>query len=382
MKIAFLFSRWSIGNRSLNLFADNLNVSTRGMTGSELSLFRNAEIFSQSLQHDVSLFSVFVPGTKPDVYKGVKLYHIDEMNSVINSSFDVVISINEPDILRSIPSTCLRVVCQYLNDWSYVQPNFDQFVDLWTTPCEMLKSHLLSQLASLNPDKWKIVPLGCDPEIYKEVERIPYSIISISSCDRGSHLILQQFSTIKKAVPQATLKILYHMEGSESLENLEPSQTNIHPHSREIANRYRYISNSLRKLKFLGVEYVGSASRYQVSDMLSQSQVFIGPLSTISFSEGFSVSCCEALAAGCFPIIGDIDCLGSIYKDSGAIMIPSKVEDNLEEFTNAVIKGLTDDIYRSEVTSKCKEWSKQYTWEKSAKKLEQIILEHPKMRNK
>lgn len=375
MKIAFLFPPWSIGQRPLNFFSNNFTISKRGATGSEIGIVEIASWFAK-FGHDVSLFTVHTPGTKPDTYENVKLYHWEE-TSQIDNSYDAVISWSEFDPLRGFNGNYIKTVCMMLNDWTYCQPNAWEVPDLITVPSNSLKEHLFEQMpATIDKSKWHIVPLGADPNWYKNKERKPGSVVSISSADRGSHLLLQQWPQIKKAVPEANLKVYYHLDEGY-LDTLQPNDTTRHPNVLRLAMRSRWIKNALQKLKPLDVEHIGSASRVDIAEALSTSLVGVGPLSLVCWSEGWSVASTELCCAGVLPIIGNIDALGEIY-GSVAAMVDAPVENHLEQFTNLVIRGLTDEKWRNEITERCQKWAQDYTWEQSSKKLEQLILNHPK----
>jgi glycosyltransferase involved in cell wall biosynthesis len=143
-----------------------------------------------------------------------------------------------------------------------------------------------------------------------------------------------------------------------------------------MAQRLRYIRESIKKLKPLGVEHVGSTNRIDLAKEVSEASVLAYCTDTVMFSEGFSVSTLENLAGFTVPIVSDVDCLGSVYKDSGAVVIKSPVRDNLDEFRNAVIKGLTDKKYADSVIDKCRIFAHKHAWSKIAKKLEQIVNEN------
>jgi len=69
----------------------------------------------------------------------------------------------------------------------------------------------------------------------------------------------------------------------------------------------------------------------------------------------------------------DVDCLGSIYGNSGAVVIKSPVRDNLPQFTNAVIKALNDKSFADGVIEKCRTFASNYTWTKIAQQMAQLI---------
>lgn len=371
MKIAFLYGPWSVGSRPLNAYADNLNISTRGLTGSELSLFATAEEFVK-LGHDVSIFTIFVPNTKPDQYRGIKFYHYEQL-VIIDDSFDAVISLNEPDCLRSVPVSCLRIVCEYLNDWTFCAPGFDDAVDHYTAPCQKLIDRLTTQPNAPSKEKFSVVPLGCEPSWYNDGEKISGRVVWTSSADRGLHWLLMNWSKIKALVPYASLRVFYNFDYG-AITQIEPHDNQTHHTIVEMANRVRYMKEALLRLKHLDVEHVGSISRQQMKEELSQAEVLAYPCDTTQFSEGFSVSILESCAAGVLPVISKIDCLESIY--GGVVpMIDTPVKDNLDQFVKLVVRGLTDEKWRKENSDRCKEFAHQYTWSISAKKLEEIVIE-------
>ena len=369
MKIAVILGEFSVGRRPLDLNYNNIFESPRGLTGTDLATVMLAKEL-QKLRHNISLFTVHVePNNKPPVYEGIKLYNFIDRHTVIDDSFDAVISINEPDALRGINTKCLKICWEFLNDFTFCQPGFDDFVDVWLSPCEMHMEHLKKQVS--NHYKWGVLPLGCDPNWYSD-KRVPGRVVWTSSCDRGLHFLLNCWPQVKKAVPEASLKIFYHFDYVDIL-SIEPDSLTAHPHVREMGQRLRYCKNAIAKMKHLGVEQVGSVSRNDIAEELSQASVFGFSADTVAYTEGFSVSSLEAHASFTVPVMTDCDCLGSIYENSGCVMIKGKVRDNLPEFTNAIIKGLTDKDFADKTIEKCREFAFKHTWSDIAKKMEMII---------
>ena len=373
MKIVFLFGEWSIGNRPINF--NNIWSNPRGLTGSDLGVVITAKEMAK-LGHDVSLFTV-CEGEKPDIWEGVKIYHIRDKMSIIteNAEFDAIVSWSEPDILRDLPKKPVKVVCMMLNDFSYCQPGFDEHVDIWTSPCQMLIDHLTTQPNSPNKNKIIVLPLGCDPTWYSD-RRIPGRVIWASSADRGLHLLLQEWPKIKAAVPHADLRIFYNFNYT-NVEGMEPNSNN-HAHFLELGHRARYMKETIKRLKHFGVLHMGSVSRERIQYEMSEASVLAFPCDTVAFTEGFSVTTLEAHASFTVPVIGDADCLGSIYKNSGCLMIPRPVKNHMKEFTDAVIKSLIDKSFADDVISKCRIFAEEYSWANSARKLEGIIKERLK----
>jgi glycosyltransferase involved in cell wall biosynthesis len=374
MKIAVFLGSFSIGKRPLDFWYDNIWTCLRGLTGTDLSTVMISKELAK-LGHDVSLFTVHAePNNKPDTWESVKLYNFIDRHTVIDDSFDAVISINEPDAFRGVNTTGTRICWQFLNDFSYCQADYDDFVDVFLSPCDMHMEYIKKSVKT--PEKWSVVPLGCDPSWYQD-KRVPGRVIWTSSCDRGLHWLLSQWSKIKEAVPEASLKIFYHFDYGDIL-NIEPNDSSHHPHVVEMGQRLRYIKESVKKLKHLDVEQIGSVSRETMAKEISEASVFAFSADTVAFTEGFSVSTMENHAGYTVPVMTDIDCLGSIYNDSGAVIIKSPIRDNLPAFTNAVIKGLTNKAFADSIIEKCTAFASNYTWSKIAIKIEDIIKDKKK----
>lgn len=365
MKIAVLLGEFSVGSRPLDF--NNIWDSPRGLTGTDLSTVMISKELAK-LGHEVYLFTIHSdPAAVLAPWEGVITCHYRDRFSVIDNTYDVVLSINEPDSIRGINTNAFKICWEFLNDFNFCIPGFDDVVDLWLSPSQMLLDYLVN-LKNLNKDKWEVLPLGCDPSLYED-KRVPGRVIWTSSGDRGLHWLLQEWPKIKSAVPEATLKVFYHF-GFDHLINLEANQA---PHILEIAQRTRYIREAIKRLKHLGVEHVGSVSRNQLAKEISEASVFAYTTDTVMYSEGFSVSTLENLAGFTVPIITDVDCLGSIYKDSGAVVIKSPIKNNINDFTNAIIKGLTDKQYADNVIDKCRIFAYKHSWNKLALKMQNVI---------
>lgn len=397
MKIGIILGSYSVGARPLSFNNFDIWQSSRGLTGTDLC-FVMVAICLARLGHEVHTFTVHIdPNNKPSMWEGVNLHNLDEMTSIIDDSFDCLLSLNEPDVFRGLPTKPFRVCWQFLNDFNYCLDGFDNYVDLWLGVCQTHMDHLKKLLPESSAHKFKIVGLGCSPEWYQD-KRVPGRVIWCSSADRGLHWLLQEWSKIKKAVPYATLRIFYHFNyghvesiepntkmeiGNESIEDrriregkdavLKIDLSNV---VCEMAQRVRYIKNAVKRMKTLGVEHVGSVSRDQMKQEFSEASVFAFGCDTLTFSEGFSVSTLEAHAGFTVPIITDKDSLGEVYKDSGALIIKHPVKDHLPEFSDLIIKSLTDTNFSNGIISKCRDFSKEHTWDIVAQNLIKVIQEN------
>lgn len=368
-KIFVVSSGLNTAARPMDFWFNNIWVSSRGLTGSDLAFVRIAQELNK-LGHEVSLFTTHAQSyNKPEVWDGMKLFNMEDWAVEVKKGVDVAISINDPNVFFDVPKDTKRILLEFLNDFPFARPGWEDQIDLGFGVCEEHTNHLKGMISK--PEKWGTLELGCDPELYKD-DRVPGRVIWCSSADRGLHWLLQIWPEIRKAVPYATLKIFYHFN-YEHVENIEPNSTKDHPHLIEMAQRARYMKYAVEKLQSLGVEHVGAVSQEQLVKEFNEAEVFAFSCDTIAFSEGFSCSCLQAHASFTVPVITDQDCLGSIYKDSGCVMVKGPIKNNLNEFTNQVIKALTDKEFANERILNCREFAKKYTWKKMAERLDNII---------
>lgn len=377
MKIAIILGSMSVGSRPLDFWYNNIFESSRGATGTDIAFCMISKEL-QKLGHEIHMFTIHAqPEHKPDTWECCKLYNFTDIYKIIDDSFDSIISLNEPDVFRGINSKALRICYQFLNDYTYCLNEFDNHVDHWVNVCESHKKYLATQARAPSTDKCSIIPLGVDPDWYMD-QRVPGRVIWTSSADRGLHNLLEIWPKIKEAVPYASLRIFYHFEYGQLLE-VEPNDFSQHHfHTVEMANRLRYIVEAIKRLKNLDVVHCKSVSRNQIVKEMNEASVFAFPCDTVATTEGFSVSTLEAHASFTVPVITDQDCLGSIYNNSGAVVIKSPVRQNLSEFTDAVIKGLTDKIFADGVIEKCREFAFNHTWANTAKMMEQLVRKNEK----
>lgn len=369
MKVAVILGSFSVGARPLDFNFNNIWSSTRGLTGTDLTTVVISKELA-ALGHDVSLFTIHAePNNKPATWENVKLYNLEERFKIVDNTFDAILTINEQNVLINMTTKPLRVCWQFLNDFNYCESGFDNWVDVWLGVCQQHVDYLKAQNKT-NPNKWAIVPLGCYPDSYED-KRVPGRVIWTSSNDRGLHWLLQEWTRIKKNVPHAHLKIFYHFNYGE-IENITENSDSI-PLMKELGQRVRYMKYAIEKLKLLDVEHVGSVSREQMTKELNEASVLAYSCDPVVFSEGFSVSTIESIAAGVVPVITDADCLGSIYKDSGALITKTPIKNNLHHFTNNIIKALNDKEFSDDVIKKCKQFAKEHDWKIIAKKIEQVL---------
>lgn len=375
MKIAFLYGKFSIGQRPLDF--TKLYTSPRGLTGSELSCLEYARAMKRR-GHDVML----VVGQDPGVssWEGMPVHPL--VSPRVVDGCDVVYSWNEPDLLREISPGPLRLTNQQLNDFGYCQPGWEEHVDMVTSPC----AHHRDYLAKLAPNvkAWGVMPNGCDPTLYREGERVPGRVIWASSSDRGLHRLLEVWPFIKERAPHATLRAFYHFSPAH-FDDYEKAGQHVHPDLLEIAQRKRYVRYAMAKLTAgnFGVEHVGSVSREQMAEEWSRAQVLGYSCETIRYTEGFSVTSMEACASGCLPVLTDVDSLGHIYGGAAPTVHLTGARFDaatLREFADLVIEGLVNEDWRATHVARCRALAQEHAWSVLAERLENLVA--PLLRSK
>lgn len=284
MRIAFLYGRFSIGNRPLDF--DNLYTSPRGLTGSELSCIEYAQAM-RDRGHEVTL--VVGQPMLPREWEGITVCQLD--NPKIVDEHDAVCSWNEPNLFFEASDKPLRLVNQQLNDFGYCRPGWEEKVDVVTSPSghhlEFLKQQRRPEFGGCYADTvkaWDVLPNGCDPALYEERARIPGRVVWASSADRGLHRLLEAWPAIKHRVPNASLRAFYNFTAND-FDELEALGPNIGPDLLEIAQRKRYIRHAMAKLAgpTWDVEHVGSISRDRMAREWEQSSVLGYPCDTIRY---------------------------------------------------------------------------------------------------
>lgn len=373
-KIAVVLSHYAAGGRPFNF--TNLWDDPRALTGTDLTFVMIGKEL-QALGHNVSLFTIH-NGNPPKFWEGCELFDQTNIAQQIDDCYDAVISLNDPDVFRSLPKKPKKILWQMVNDFDFAKPGFDEFVDLYLGVCDKHTNHLKNQTDS--PHKWQTLGLGCNPEWYDHGKKVKGRMVFCSSPDRGLHWALSVFPKIKEAYPEAHLKVFYHFNET-GITKIEPTDQNQHPVMKEMANRLRYSKEAMTKMAHLGVEHVGSVSVNQMKKEMSEAEVLLYPVDTVSFSEGFSISIMSAHASGAIPVISSADCIGDIYRDSGSVMTEAPVRDRLEEYMQSAIRSLKDDAFAKERRDLCLEFSKKHSWSDIAKKMEKLIGVEPCQQN-
>jgi glycosyltransferase involved in cell wall biosynthesis len=392
LRLAFIYGPYCLGFRKFD-FSDIWD-DRRGLSGSELSFLRVA-LGMHAKGHEVHLYTL-TEGQKHETWEGLKIHEFSEINNIENP-YDAAISWNEAELFRVFDPITLRIVSHQLNSFNHCTPSVHDFVDVWASPSEVHKQMLTSSHVPMgselgltdcyyvpNMAKWEVVPHGCDTWRYDRffkqgIKKVPGRVIWGSSPDRGLHWLLQEWPKIKRAVPEANLRIFYRLKPwldhiiQSSVPPNEPSRTEIE----EQKARANYIVEALRKMKHLDIEVFDSVSRNQIEKEMAEAQVLAYTCDPVRWTEGFSITLMESCAAMACPITTAVDALPDVY--GGVIpMIDIPLSKNIGKFSDLVIKCLQDSSYREEVNRKVRSFAEQNSWEMIVDKYEKLIYSRKK----
>lgn len=206
-------------------------------------------------------------------------------------------------------------------------------------------------------DKWFISGNGIDVQDFELAdgvfERQPHKMIYTSAYNRGLKLLLDNWDTILKAVPDATLDIYYGWESYDAINKDNPERM---AWKNELVEQI----NSLH-----GVTDYGRISHKEIVKVCNEADVFAYPC---IFNEVYCISYVKAMAGGAWPVSTNYAELAS-YKDDGGVQVdyePGQLETMMPKYIEALIATLlacpTDD---ERDTMKQKARSK-YGWDKTA----------------
>jgi glycosyltransferase involved in cell wall biosynthesis len=353
VKLAFVFPPGLLNGRTLDF--TNLLDSKRGTTGSEITAL-TFPIEMNLRGHETTLF-VQDPNAKA-YGPGVELVEFMELKHR-SSEFDAVLAVcvmNDVDLFQKIDSKCLRVVFQQLNDFHFGSLGFDAFVDLYISPSEPHRDHILSQKQT-TPGKWVVIGNGCYPNSYVQAEKVPGRCVHLSSPDRGLFHVLEAWEEIHSAVPYSELRIFYSgLEGFLS-GNTDP--------------RHRVgIEKIKRGLTLPGVNVVGGVSRNDLAKELSEAELMLYPCAPVTWTEGFSCSTLESCAAGALPILMDSDAMGQLYSSA----CPTAPRGDVAAWKALVLRALTVPQWAERQRDKAKALAVSYAWPLLAEQLEERII--------
>lgn len=204
--------------------------------------------------------------------------------------------------------------------------------------------------------KVHLIPNGINLPDYPEQisQREPGLIVSISRLaeNKRIHLLLQQLPFIKKAVPFARLVIIGKDWGE--LQSLKQLCTKLN------------LDDS--------VEFMGEVENNVVQDILLKASVFV----SASNYESFGISVVEAMAAGCVPVVQDIDAFRDFIIDGQDGFLTDFMDLQAADVVSRAL--LLPANTRKSIEERAKTKALEYDWETVSSKIELVYFQAIKNR--
>lgn len=301
---------------------------------------------------------------------GVNLYNLDSVE--IGGDYQCYISVNEPDLLRPFTGGGIRICQMQLNDFSYTGGGFDHYVDYYVFPSDR-HARFMVDTTGIGREKAFFIPLSINAEFFDhdDVVRDLHRIAYCSSPDRGLHNLLQIFPEIREKIPKVSLHVYYRIK--PWLDGI--LRTNHLDHV--MRERGEIIERAIQTMGSKGENGLfvhGPVPTKVMARELLASRVLAYPCDPVRFTEGFSISIMDACAAGCVPIISNVDALPDVY--TGAVKIVyGRPSEKKKEWGDAIVRALTDVDRSNAQAYNARAFSINFTRQKIARHWESFIRE-------
>lgn len=123
----------------------------------------------------------------------------------------------------------------------------------------------------------------------------------------------------------------------------------------------------LKELAHLPIYRTGFIPDDEMSALYAHAQAFVYP----SFYEGFGIPCLEAMACGCAVVCGNTSSFPEIVGDAAIMVDPH----DTKAIASSITKLMTDTKLRRSLVAKGLKQAANFSWEKSAEKLSEVVDE-------
>jgi glycosyltransferase involved in cell wall biosynthesis len=246
------------------------------------------------------------------------------------------------------------------------------FTDVNTAPSEWAVEYL-KRMRPRSP--WRVVPNaveGLENVVWKP---IPGRVIHHTSPDRGLYNLLERWGEIRSRVPHATLHVIGKPQDIIGAYLHEVLQGSL---EYDQASRLEAGIKTAREIG--GVQFIGSLPREALLEEISEAACFASAFEMMIPSETWSITIHECCEIGVPCVIAPADALASLWR--GVVRMTPPIEDDQGEFVNAVVEVLTNEVDARELSRHQKQHVQQYSFDRTAKAMSDVIEEAMKTRRK
>lgn len=207
---------------------------------------------------------------------------------------------------------------------------------------------------------------GLDPEMYQDGPNDPSHFIYASSPDRGLEQVLDEWSAIRAAIPDATLHVFYGFRDIYL------------KHAKRTTKAYDIKNRIESKIDQPGIVNHGMVGQHELHYWFAQCGFWLYPT---SFEESYCITAAKAMAMGAIPVTSGYS-KSSLPEvcgkyDLGLDPNPDKINKKpkmLRDWTNRVIELSGQDLsdHRSKMMSEVRE---KYTWSRIVDQWEDLFLD-------
>lgn len=364
-RIAFLYSPSAFGTHRPPVDFDNPEAYS--LTGTDLICVNPARELARR-GHKVDLYCHAAGELRS--YDGVTVFDWRNWGDKQADCYDVAIAISNPNALKHCSPSTVRLVNRQVSEFGIdCDDGWQNHVDFIMCPSRTACDVVSKPLDPVTQRKFRVLPNGCYPEQFGREQRVPGRVAYLSSPDRGLHWLLRCWPEIKRRVPEAHLRIYYY-----ALRDWLEHRCQDMWRGTEEWRRAHYVKWALERLAPLGVEAVGGIPHGEIAGALSEATVMAYPCDPMQFTETYSVATLEACAAGCVPVICGADALTEVHGKACPTVAPP-MRDRVGDFTDLVVRGLTDEVWRRSVQERGRAHAEAHAWPVLAERLERIIDE-------
>lgn len=240
------------------------------------------------------------------------------------------------------------------NDYSLLYSLFTKYgigrslkvADIVVTDSKSTKKDVVKYYHT-NPGKIKVVHLGVSEEIK-------------NSAGGKRRLIKEKyfFSVSTNLLRKNTIGVLKAFSRSDKFANLIYVIAGLLTKQQKVE-----LNQAIRELKLRGrVKVFGYATEKQLKNLYQNAEFFIYP----SFYEGFGFPVVEAMICNCPVITSDVSSLPELMPDKDWLVNPYNINSIMEKMEGMISLGAKE---RKLIIKENLAFAKQFTWEKTAKKM-------------
>lgn len=303
---------------------------------------------------------------------GASIYPLDKAQP--DETYDAYISVLEPELLRRAPPNRLRILIQWLNDYSYCKKvGWEEHIDAYVSPSETHAAHIAKKMTAPS-SLISVIPLAVNPELHGPCgPRRPFSIAYASSPDRGLHHILEWFPEIRRRVPGAELRVYYRVKPWIKDAMSEPGLRGSKQWKRAKSVQDTFDAQGTDGEN--GLWLVGPLPQRALAKELAVTKILAYPCDPVKFTEGFSMTVLDACAAGCVPIVAGVDALTELWWNAAVVIPGNQSEKNREVWIETICRALTDDAFALETSTLARLRARSLMRQQIARQWEKFLRE-------